>query len=180
MNNSSPSGSFSNRRSPVASVKHPSYRGIRSRNGKWVSEIREPRKSKRIWLGTYPTLEMAAAAYDVPALSLKGRDAMINFPDFFGTYALPLLPKPAMIRSAAAAAAELMKSSLDQFTLQFGGDGDTYLPAENKFMDDEILFDMPKLLVDMAEGMLISPPRQHSTNDLSLVGSSDCNNLWSY
>ncbi|GKF64817.1 hypothetical protein Tco_0188265 [Tanacetum coccineum] len=41
-------------------------------------------------------------------------------------------------------------------------------------------FDMPNLLADMAEGMLMSPPRHPSTDDRSPEDSSDCDNLWSY
>ncbi|KAI3812968.1 hypothetical protein L1987_17681 [Smallanthus sonchifolius] len=172
--------SSSGRRSPAATGKHPTYRGIRSRSGKWVSEIREPRKSKRIWLGTYPRPEMAAAAYDVAALALKGSDAVLNFPDLVGLYTVPAVPEPALVRSAAGAAAALMKSSASDL-ISLVSSPDRELPAAgNEFMDEEAIFDMPNLLVDMAEGMLMSPPRQLLTDYYSPGYSSNCDNLWSY
>nr|XP_016472071.1 PREDICTED: ethylene-responsive transcription factor ERF027-like [Nicotiana tabacum] len=143
--------------------KHAVFRGIRSRSGKWVSEIREPRKTTRIWLGTYPTPEMAAAAYDVAALALKGGDAVINFPGNLTSYpSLPPSPSPADIRKADATAAMI---STD------GG---------NEYIDEEALFDMPNLLVDMAEAMMVSPPRMNSPPPSDSPGNSDTESLWSY
>ncbi|KAF5818938.1 putative transcription factor AP2-EREBP family [Helianthus annuus] len=168
------STSYSTETSLNTTGKHPNLHGIRSRNGKWVAEIREPRKTSRIWLGTYPTAEMAAAAYDVAALALKGGDATLNFPDFVGSYRVPESPEPALIRSAAGEAAELMKSFMEREDEQH-----THV-ANDEFIDEEAIFYMPNLLVDMAEGMLVSPPRQTTTDDRSFGDTSDCDNLWSY
>ncbi|KAL4602700.1 hypothetical protein ACB092_10G073100 [Castanea dentata] len=173
--------------SSTTSGKHPMYRGIRCRSGKWVSEIREPRKTTRIWLGTFPIPEMAAAAYDVAALALKGSDAVLNFPGSFATYPVPASTSPVDIRNAATAAAALKKAELSESQSQLQqlqNDSSTMnagwtSSSGTEFLDEEAIFDMPSLLVDMAEGMLVSPPRINSSHD-SPANSDGGGSLWGY
>ncbi|XP_031115428.1 dehydration-responsive element-binding protein 2B-like [Ipomoea triloba] len=58
------------------------YRGVRQRTwGKWVAEIRVPKRGSRLWLGTYGTALEAALAYDEAARAMYGPCARLNLPN---------------------------------------------------------------------------------------------------
>lgn len=58
------------------------YRGVRQRTwGKWVAEIREPNRGKRLWLGTFGSAVEAALSYDEAARAMYGPSARLNLPN---------------------------------------------------------------------------------------------------
>lgn len=58
------------------------FRGVRQRTwGKWVAEIREPNRGRRLWLGTFGSAIEAALAYDEAARAMYGSAARLNLPN---------------------------------------------------------------------------------------------------
>ncbi|XP_028768437.1 dehydration-responsive element-binding protein 1C-like, partial [Neltuma alba] len=174
-------------------TRHPTYKGVRQRNGKWVCELRQPNNNKaRLWLGTFANPATAAIAHDVAALSFKGDSASLNFPD--AASSLPLNPHTSSLRSIQFAAMEAAEKrlcgddagknvsalSLDcnseySEALEEGGDA----AARSMYWDEEEVFNMPALMNSMAEGLIITPPALQrgfnwddieTTTDLTLWG----------
>lgn len=108
---------------------------------------------------------MAAAAYDAAALALRGAGTALNFPDAARSRPAPASMSADDVRAAAAAAAASAMASTwapqrsdqcygDQLR---GGESDRRDDAIG-VVDEDDVFEMPRLMVSMAEGLMINPP----------------------
>ncbi|GLJ50712.1 hypothetical protein SUGI_1080420 [Cryptomeria japonica] len=163
-------------------TKHPIYIGVRKRKwGMWVSEIRVPNNNKRIWLGSFPTPEMAARAHDAAALALRGDSAKLNFPEFL--HSLPHSPSLSGTDIQATAMQAAYSSSQQQSQLSSNNShNDCMKPellqqkpsAEDESTDIEIIYniemdewlDLQNLLMNSEDDLLIDSIAEEQGEEL--------------
>ncbi|URE41340.1 AP2 [Musa troglodytarum] len=109
-----------------SSSSTPRYKGVRLRKwGSWVAEVRFPNSRERLWLGSYPTAEQAARAYDAAVYCLRGTRAAFNFPD-----------QPPHIPSAEKLSKEEIRAAAMQFAHEEprrpGGENSTEVVGQGK------------------------------------------------
>ncbi|XP_021813079.1 ethylene-responsive transcription factor ERF021-like [Prunus avium] len=141
----------------------PSYKGVRKRkSGKWVCEIRVLGTKTRIWLGSFETPEMAAAAYDVAALHFRGLEASLNFPQLVSSMPRPASSNAEDIRMAAHEAALRLRSSPAAEAHETGSSSSNVGPITVRLSPNQIQainespLDSPKMWMQMSESMMFS------------------------
>ncbi|KAJ4964674.1 hypothetical protein NE237_016523 [Protea cynaroides] len=138
-----------------------SFRGVRRRSwGRYVSEIRLPKKKTRIWLGSFVSADMAARAYDSAAFFLRGKSATLNFPNSAGSLPQPVSSSRRDIQLAAAKAALEPVSNEDRVeAVQPGSCSGSDFSWEKWWGQDE---ELVRLFGDVKEATLHSPLRLDS------------------
>nr|AGR40679.1 C-repeat binding factor 12 [Medicago truncatula] len=133
-------------------TRHPVYRGVRKRNlDKWVCEMREPNKKTKIWLGTFPTAEMAARAHDVAAMALRGRYACLNFADSAWRLPKPATTQAKDIQKAAAEAAEAFRPDKTLLTNHNDNDKENDMAVVATAIEEQSMEEKEKEVMNMQE-----------------------------
>ncbi|KAH7290390.1 hypothetical protein KP509_30G046500 [Ceratopteris richardii] len=111
----------------------PRFSGVRRRSwGSWVAEIRVPNSPDRLWLGSYPSIDEAARAYDVANLCFRGPSAgPLNLPDLLVPAEVSSsLSLPAIRELAAQEAARICSPGRTSVAAN-SQDSDALLPPSN-------------------------------------------------
>ncbi|GJT13366.1 ethylene-responsive transcription factor ERF039-like protein [Tanacetum coccineum] len=142
------------KKTTIHNGENPTYHGVRKRSwGKWVSEIREPRKKSRIWLGSFDNPEMAARAHDVAAIAIKGRSAILNFPHLAQLLPKPASTSPSDIQAAAIKAASLGINEISPRNHDFKSQAELEPEVGSLASLDDTFLDLPDLFIDLGHRM---------------------------
>lgn len=90
-----------------------------------------------------------------------GKNAKLNFPDSASLLPIRVSLSARDIQVAAGAAAAAVGAANDTLKAQTNVLREQEQQARilTEFMDEDLIFDMPNVLDNMAQGMLLSPPR---------------------
>ncbi|NP_001267604.1 uncharacterized protein LOC101209920 [Cucumis sativus] len=172
-------------------TRHPIYKGVRQRNGKWVCELRRPNKKSSFWVGTFCSPKRAAIAYDVVALAIKGESVPLNFPNFAHSFPRVMSSSSSIsdIRAMAIKTAETFTSGDILTPLSLSSPSSLSLCSlmseekvvgPNYFWDEEEVFNMPAIIAGMAEGLIITPPGMKKEFDWEDSENTIELSLWSH
>ncbi|KAJ3692699.1 hypothetical protein LUZ60_011794 [Juncus effusus] len=154
-------------------TRHPVYKGVRRRGSsdRWVYEVRNPNDKKRLWLGTFPTAEMAVRAHDAAMMALHGREACLNFADSAWLVKIP--DSFSSVNEIKKAAVEAARSFTDvareekESCTMLGLEGDLDMDLRSS-----------SYYASLAEGLLMEPPSWERYGDLEDEGWGDEVSLW--
>jgi hypothetical protein len=146
--------------------------------------MREPNKKTRIWLGTFPTAEMAARAHDVAAIALRGRYACLNFADSVWRLPIPASSETKDIQKAATEAAEafrpenILKINDIETIIAVVAAKELNMFGMEVEEEDEEMMNMPELWRNM---VLMSPAHslEYEYEDID-VGEFEDVSLWNF
>jgi hypothetical protein len=147
--------------------------------------MREPNKKSKIWLGTFPTAEMAARAHDVAAMALRGRYACLNFADSAWRLPKPATTQAKDIQKVATLAAEAFRPVKILMTNDIEMDVGFSAREEQSMLcmeeQEDGVMNMPEYFRDMA---LMSPTHSfgyHGYEDIHLEDFQDEEvSLWNF